>query len=192
MTAKFEPIGFDGHYNSNLFQNFLILDFLDVENTNCSYICSEREWYLRFLKNDEFKGIYLQKLKEISSQKSIQDFYNVNLESINFYNDQFLSEESKKDKVFYKGLGLYIFDQNYLFDRSNYIQSRIVEIEKKLAKSNLLKEDGFDKKDLLSKKEIKSLENNYILQKDLVIEENLYLAANKNLNIQQGVKIFFC
>ena len=191
VTAKFEPIGFDGHYNSNLFQNFLILDFLDVENRNCSYICPEREWYLRFLKNDEFKDIYLQKLKEISSQKSIQDFYKVNLESINFYNDQFLSEESKKDKVFYKGLGLYIFDQNYLFDRSNYIQSRIVEIEKKLAKSNLLKEDGFDKKDLLSKKEIKSLENNYILQKDLIIEENLYLAANKNLNIQQGVKIFF-
>ena len=191
VTAKFEPIGFDGHYNSNLFQNFLILDFLDVENKNCGYICPEREWYLRFLKNDEFKDIYLQKLKEISSQKSIQDFYKVNLESINFYNDQFLSEESKKDKVFYKGLGLYIFDQNYLFDRSNYIQSRIVEIEKKLAKSNLLKEDSFDKKNLLSKKEIKSLENNYILQKDLIIEENLYLAANKNLNVQQGVKIFF-
>ena len=65
MTAKFEPIGFDGHYNSNLFQNFLILDFLDNKNKNCSYICPEREWYLRFLKNDEFKDIYLQKLKEI-------------------------------------------------------------------------------------------------------------------------------
>ena len=40
VTAKFEPIGFDGHYNSNLFQNFLILDFLDVANKNCSYICA--------------------------------------------------------------------------------------------------------------------------------------------------------
>ena len=34
VTAKFEPIGFDGHYNSNLFQKFLILDFLDIENRN--------------------------------------------------------------------------------------------------------------------------------------------------------------
>ena len=29
-TAKFEPIGFDGHYNSFLFKDFLILDFLDT------------------------------------------------------------------------------------------------------------------------------------------------------------------
>ena len=191
VTAKFEPIGFDGHYNSNLFQNFLILDFLDVENKNCGYICPEREWYLRFLKNDEFKDIYLQKLKEISSQKSIQDFYKVNLESINFYNDQFLSEESKKDKVFYKGLGLYIFDQNYLFDRSNYIQNRIIDVEKKLAKRVTSKKHSFERKDLLSNEEIKSLENNYILLSDLTIDQDLYLAANKNLHIQKGVKIFF-
>ena len=35
VTAKFEPIGFDGHYNSNLFKDFLILDFIDQENTKC-------------------------------------------------------------------------------------------------------------------------------------------------------------
>ena len=44
-----------------------------------------------------------QKLKEISSKKSIQSFYEANLETINFYNEQFLSETSKKDRVFYKG-----------------------------------------------------------------------------------------
>ena len=31
VTAKFEPIGFDGHYNPNLFQNFLI--FSQIEKT---------------------------------------------------------------------------------------------------------------------------------------------------------------
>ena len=134
MTAKFEPIGFDGHYNGNLFDDFLLLDFLDEDNKNCSYICKEREWYLKFLKNDEFKNIYFKKLLKISSKKSIQEFYLKNKEFINFYNNQFLSETSKKDKVFYKGVGLYIFNQNYLFDRSNYIQSRIKEIEKKLVK----------------------------------------------------------
>ncbi len=191
VTAKFEPIGFDGHYNSNLFQNFLILDFLDEENKNCSYICPEREWYLRFLENNKFKDIYFQKLKEISSPKLIQDFYKVNLETINFYNEQFLSETSKKDRVFYKGLGLYIFDQNYLFDRSNYIQNRIIDVEKKLAKRVTSKKHSFERKDLLSNEEIKSLENNYILLSDLTIDQDLYLAANKNLHIQKGVKIFF-
>ncbi len=191
VTAKFEPIGYDGHYNPNLFQNFLILDFLDTENKNCSYICSEREWYLRFLKNDKFKNLYLKKLKEISLQNKIKDFYTANLKTINFYNDQFLSESSKKDRVLYKGFGMYIFDQNYLFERSNYINSRIVELEKQIVQNNLLKEDVFENRNLLSKQEIKSLKNNYILEKNLIIDEDLYLATGNNLEVLEGVEIFF-
>ena len=191
VTAKFEPIGFDGHYNPNLFQKFLILDFLDIKNRNCSYICEEREWYLRFLKNEKFKDIYLKKLKEISSKKSIENFYEVNLASINFYNEQFLSENFKKDRVFYKGIGQYIFDQNYLFERSNYIRDRMIEIESKLAKKKLDKNEILDTQDLLRKSEIKSLENNYVLDSDLVIDKDLYLAKNKTLHIEKGVNIFF-
>ena len=191
VTAKFEPIGFDGHYNGNLFDNFLLLDFLDEDNKNCSYICKEREWYLKFLKNDEFKNIYFKKLLKISSKKSIEEFYLKNKESINFYNNQFLSETSKKDKTFYKGVGLYIFNQNYLFERAEYIQSRIKEIEIKLVKEKMVQTKNFKNNDLLSKEEIKSLENNYILQTDLTVDKNLFLAKNKNLIIQPGVKIFF-
>ena len=191
VTAKFEPIGFDGHINVNLFNNFLLLDFLDVDNPNCSYICKEREWYLKFLKNDEFKNIYFNKLVEISSKKSIQEFYSKNVESIDFYNTQFLSETSKKDKTFYKGVGLYMFNQNYLFDRSNYIQSRIKDIEKKLLKKEITKIKNFKKNNLLNKEEIKSLENNYILQADLTVDKTLFLEKNNNLIVQPGVKIFF-
>ena len=191
VTAKFEPIGFDGHYNPNLFQNFLILDFIDSQNRDCSYLCSEKEWYLRFLRNDEFNKIYLRKLKEISLDKSVQDFYKANFDSINFYNKQFLSESSKKDRVFYKGLGLYIFDQNYLFDRSKYIRSRIMEIEEKLNDIDALQVNKIETKDLLSKQEIETFNDNYILKTDLIIDENLYLAENKNLDIKEGVKIFF-
>ena len=191
VTAKFEPIGFDGHYNGNLFDDFLLLDFLDPDNKNCSYICKEREWYLKFLKNDKFKNFYFKKLVKISSKKSIQEFYSKNIEYINFYNNQFLSETSKKDKNFYKGVGLYIFNQNYLFDRSKYIQSRIREIEKKLVKEKIEQAKNFEKNDLLSKKEIQSLENNYILQTDLTIDKNFFLAKHNNLIIQPGVKIFF-
>ena len=191
VTAKFEPIGFDGHYNSNLFDNFLLLDFLDENNKNCSYICKEREWYLKFLKNDEFKNIYFKKLLKISSKKSIEEFYLKNKEFINFYNNQFLSETSKKDKIFYKGVGLYIFNQDYLFERAEYIQSRIKEIEIKLVKEKMIQTKNFRNNDLLSKEGIKSLENNYILQTDLTVDKNLFLEKNKNLTIQPGVKIFF-
>ena len=152
MIAKFEPIGFDGHYNPNLFQDFLILDFLDSKNKNCSYICDEREWYLRFLENDKFKDLYLQKLREISSLDLIEDFYEINKHKIDFYNDQFLSETSKKDRNLYKGLGLYIFDQNYLFERSDYIRTRLIEIKKKFAKNKPQSKNVFKVKDLLVKR----------------------------------------
>ncbi len=132
----------------------MILDFLDNENRNCSYICPERDWYLRFLKNENFKNLYFKRLKEISSLKLVEAFHKKNLDMINFYNNQFLSETSNKDRVFYKGLGLYIFDEDYLFNRSDYIQSRINEIENKLTNIKLINEDNYKGKYLLSKKKI--------------------------------------
>ena len=74
VTAKFEPIGFDGHYNPNLFNDFLILDFLDQNNKNCAYICTDREWYLSFLKNNdgsnnkEFIDLYINALRKLPSK----------------------------------------------------------------------------------------------------------------------------
>ena len=79
--------------------------------------------------------MYLDELKKISSDKFINDFQRKNLEQINFFNDQFLSESSKKDKVLYKGFGLYLFDNKYLLKRSKYLQKRISEIEIKFSKN---------------------------------------------------------
>ena len=102
-----------------------------------------------------------------------------------------MSDTSKKDRIFYKGIGLYIFNKNYLFERSKYIQSRIAEIENKIASKGFIKKEIFKENRLLNKKEVKSLENYYILNDDIIIDENLYLEPNKILNIQQGVKIYF-
>ena len=191
VNAKFEPIGFDGHYNSNLFQDFLILDFMDPENKNCSYICSDRDWYLRFLENQEFISIYKKKLNEISSEKFLNNFYNLNAKLIDFYNEQFLSEISNEDKVLYKGFGLYMYDNNYLIDRSKYVNKRILEMNKQSAKKNILSEDGLIRKNFLIKKEIFKDGENYQLKNDIEINENLYLSSNKVLNVQKGVKINF-
>ena len=78
-SGKFEPIGFDAHYGAGDFSNFIILNFLDTNNRNCSsklievgaspYVCGDWEWYSKFLKkndgkiNTEFIDLYLNYLK---------------------------------------------------------------------------------------------------------------------------------
>ena len=191
VNAKFEPIGFDGHYNPNLFQNFLLLDFLDNDNKNCSYICVDREWFLKFLKDKQFLNKYKKKLKEISSKDSINKFINLNSEMINFYNDQFLSESSKEDKIFYKGLGQYLYDSNYLANRGEYIRKRVIKFEKKNNLESLYLNQELPRKNLLDIKEITKKDKNFILNNNLEINENFYLAKNKVLDIQKGVEIKF-
>jgi hypothetical protein len=191
ISAKFEPIGFDGHYNPNLFQNFMILDFMDINNKNCSYICKDREWYLRFLNNEKFISIYKKKLQDVSSEILINKFYESNLKMIEFYNNQFLSETSKEDKVLYKGLGPYLYDDNYLVKRSQYIKKRLSKINNQSKLKNLPDNNEFTSKNLLNEKEIYNQGGNYFLKTDLEINENLYLAKNKVLNIKEGVKINF-
>ena len=191
-NAKFEPIGFDGHYNSIIFKDFMLIDFLDPENNNCIYICSDREWYLKFFNNSEFVSLYLKKLSEISSKANIEKFINLNNKKIKFYNEQFLSEISNKDRGLYKGLGLYIYDEQYLANRSNYIQKRL---EGLLKKKFDFKKDIFKKKqnktNILLTKEIVNIDGDYILKEDIIINKDLYLEQNKKLKVDKGVKITF-
>ena len=88
----------------------------------------------------------MKKLSEISSKANIEKFINLNNKKIKFYNEQFLSEISNKDRGLYKGLGLYIYDEQYLANRSNYIQKRL---------EGLLKKNLILKKIFLRKNKIK-------------------------------------
>ena len=98
---------------------------------NCSYVCRDREWYLRFFKNkdgsnnSEFIELYLDALRNISSQKFLENFNKKYSEEIQFNNLQLQSEASKKDLNYYKGLGLYIFNENFLLEKSKYINDRL-------------------------------------------------------------------
>ena len=197
VTAKFEPIGFDGHYNPNLFKDFLILDFMDPDNRNCSYICSDRKWYLRLLKNNdgsnniEFLDLYINALKKISSENFINEFEKNNLKKIELYNSQLLSEISKKDLNYYKGIGLYIFNKNFLLERSKYIQNRLFELTNVKNLQINLNEDQVKTLDLLKNDNVEYLNGEYYLTKDLIIKNNYYLSKNKKLNIKEGIKIIF-
>ena len=197
VTAKFEPIGFDAHYNPNLFKNFLILDFIDKNNNNCSYICEFRDWYLIFLKNKdgsdniEFLEYYMKALQRVSSQDFLNKFNEEHLEEIDFNNSQLFSETNKKDLNMYKGLGLYILDKNFLNEKSEYINNRL----KKIIKSKNIKKKSIENVvksfDILEDENIKYQNGEYYLVNDLIIKKNYYLARNKKLNINKGVKIIF-
>ena len=197
VTAKFEPIGFDGHHNANLFNDFLILDFMDKENLNCSYICADREWYLRFFKNNDgsnnskFIELYVQALKNVSKEIFLKNFDNKYFEQIKKINSNLISEVSKKDLNYYKGLGLYIFEKDFLLKRADYINNRINRYIKKNTSKIIFKYKKDMPLNLIKNKNIQYLNGEYYLTKNLIIEKNYYFSKNQKLNVNEGVEIFF-
>ena len=205
-SGKFEPIGFDGHfYELNPANDFIILDFLNPNNTNCNHICYDRKWYLRFLKdkngnlNNNFINLYLNELNKISSDSFIENFKKNYKEEINFYNSQFFSEKSNKDRGLYKGLGYFIYDKNYLDKRKNYIQKRVENInnEKNLKvtldkdKIRFYSKNKFELKKIKKKCNKKKFTINYIYHGGYIeFNKNCdYLINNKKLNIIEVVDL---
>jgi len=130
-TGLFEPIGYDLHKGAGVFDNFIILDFLQETKPNCSYLCKHKDWFFKFLKKDndqlnyKFIDLYIKYLKEYSKQDFIENFLDINGEKIKLYNNEIYKERSKVDKIKYTGFGYYIYDNNYLLNRSELIRSRI-------------------------------------------------------------------
>ena len=190
-TALFEPVGFDGHYNPLIFNEFILLDFLDKDNKNCDWICKQRVWYLKFLENDEFLSLYKNMLKKISQQTFVENFLKLNSEKIDYYNFQFLSESSKSDKMFRKGLGPYIYDESFLENRAKYVRFRLDQLNKN---QNTIKSPNpyfLKKKNILENDKIKKIGNVYFLSQNLDVKSNLILPKGKILEITKGVKINF-
>ncbi len=92
-TAKFEPIGFDGHYSDGNFDDFILSDFLQEGSIKCSYLCEEREWYLKFFKlqngelNYEFLNRYVFYMKKYSNKDYLQNFLKKNKKEIKKINN---------------------------------------------------------------------------------------------------------
>ena len=131
VTTKIEPIGYDGHYGAGDFKDFIILDFLKNKDINCIYLCPEKKWFNKFLikssgeLNDKFIDLYINYLKEFSSDKFLNNFNNIYLDEINKFNLIVNSEDSRSDKIIYKGLGLNVYDKNFLEKRAALIKKRL-------------------------------------------------------------------
>ncbi len=190
VNAKFEPIGFDAHIGTKNNKNFLLIDLLDKNNKNCSGICYDREWILSFFLDSsgkpdkKFIDLYLEKLKKVSSDEFLSDFYKKYSDKIKFYNSQIYLDNSKKDQGgMYKGLGFYIYDDLFLQERSDYIKERIKNIEniQRLQYSLNSNQIIFDNINKFFLKKIKIICNNE-LPKSFYIIKNQTLNYNKNCN----------
>lgn len=134
-SALFEPIGYDLHKGAGIFDNFILIDFLQEETRGskiaCSFICYHKDWYMKFLKLDNgeinFKFVkkYTDYLIEYSKDDFIKNFISLHEEDLSKYNKAIYKDNSKTDKVRWTGAGFFVYDKNYLFSRANLIRNRI-------------------------------------------------------------------
>ena len=130
IIGKIDPISFDGHKGTGDFSNFILLDFLN-EKSNCSWICDEKDWFLKFfLKDDnnlrkQFIEKYINHLNLITNEDYINNFLKKYQSEINLYNKAFYKDFSKVDKIFWRGIAPYIYDDQYLYKRAKFIKSKI-------------------------------------------------------------------
>ena len=129
-TAEFEPIGYDAHVGAGSFNNFLIFDFLSP-NPNCSFICDNKEWYLKFFykKNNEFREnfikTYFSTLDELTNKNFLDSFFKKNEKELNKINNSIYAEFSKVDKITWTGVAPFVFNKEQVYKRAKYIRSKI-------------------------------------------------------------------
>tara|TARA_B100000035_G_scaffold315294_1_gene335004 strand:- start:83 stop:2506 length:2424 start_codon:yes stop_codon:yes gene_type:complete len=181
VTALFEPIGYDLHKGAGIFDNFILMDFLQEKNgnfrVNCSYLCDHKQWYMKFLKkndgelNNEFIEKYVEYLSQYSQINFLDDFLKIHSNELSNYNNSIYKDNSRTDKINWVGAGYFIYDEDYLFNRAKLIRERI----------NSSKLAGIDI----------SFEKDYFIYEDY---DNVFFpifAQTKNCQTPGGIKKFF-
>ena len=80
------------------------------KNSNCNWICGEREWFKRFLMNGnnqprkEFIEPYLKYLNILISDEFLESFEKKHNLIIKNMNELFYADFSRNDNIFWKGL----------------------------------------------------------------------------------------
>jgi len=188
-TSKFEPIGYDAHLGAGNFSNFILTDFLQENRPDCIYICDEKSWYFKFfkLKNGELNSKFLEKyiyyLNLYSSENFINEFLKEIQNELDEFNLAIYSENSKADKITWKGLGPYLYDDQILYQRAKLIKSRINSINFDNYKFSL-KNNKLIFKDNYSNFPVKIIAKNC----NDKIDKKFYLAGNMTIDWKSGCK----
>ena len=126
VSGLFEPIGHDLHKGAGIFDDFILADFLQEETKynkiSCSFICSHKEWYLKFFKlengqiNSDFVEKYIKYLIEYSDNFFIKNFISLFDEELSLYNYAIYKDYSKTDRVNWIGAGFFVYDDEYIYN----------------------------------------------------------------------------
>ena len=186
-TSKFEPIGYDAHLGAGNFSNFILADFLQENKSNCIYICNEKSWYFKFFKlqngelNSEFLEKYIHYLNLYSNEEFINEFLKEIQNELDELNLAIYSENSKVDKVSWKGLGPYLYDDQILYQRAKLIKNRLNSINLDNYKISL-KNNRLNFKDNYSNFPVKIIARNC----NDKINKIYYLAGNMVIDWKNG------
>ena len=186
-TSKFEPIGYDAHLGAGNFSNFILADFLQENKSNCIYICNEKSWYFKFFKlrngelNSEFLERYIHYLNLYSNEEFINEFLKEIQNELDEFNLAIYSENSKVDKILWKGLGPYLYDDQILYQRAKLIKNRLNSINLDNYKISL-KNNRLNFKDNYSNFPVKIIARNC----NDKINKIYYLAGNMMIDWKNG------
>ncbi len=131
VTAKIEPVSFDGHpFISD--QTYLLIDVANSEG-DCGWICDSRAFYRRFFLNSDgstnraFTSAYLGYLDDLSAESGVPDFLERHGTRLRQINNLIYADFSRTDRVFWKGVGLFWFEYDDYHERIRYVRQRIAE-----------------------------------------------------------------
>ena len=191
ITALFEPIGYDLHKGAGKFDNFILLDFLQENRSQCIYLCVHKDWYLKFFLdkngklNFNFINLYINYLIKFADKKFIKEFINENKAQLKNFNRAIYKDNSKVDKINRVGLGYFIYDDKYLYKRSNLIKQRINSIDLNsvtISKTkDVLKYEDYEASRFPLKAETLNC-------KSIAEKENLYLAGKMEILLNTSCK----
>lgn len=194
-TALFEPIGYDLHKGAGIYGNFLLVDFLKKDTaTNieaCSFICLHVDWYLKFLKlnngeiNSKFVEKYINYLFKYSTKDFVQNFISKYKNELSEYNKAIYKDSSSTDIVRWSGAGFFVYDDDYLQNRAQFIRKRINSINlenieiSKLDKTLIFQDNKKTNFPVLA---------NIFECKDKSEEKKFYISEHVSMNLKSSCK----
>ena len=133
VLGKFQPILFDSHIGAGNFNSFILIDLLtNPESATCSWICDDnKDFYMGFLRNEDFLKFYLDYLEVFSSEQFLDEIYSIYNNDYRWLDNEFYSRFSSSDAIFYQGMGLYLFKPNNIKSRSNLINNKLFKISER-------------------------------------------------------------